>query len=459
MVRLSNAAFALAIFTILCASASNLEAKSKVKLKPLAITSANELIIKRNYKAAFAFVQTQANGGDAAAALRLAEFYRIGLGTTKNDVAAREWLQKSADAGNRKARALLQNLDQNPVAATVKKTAGDTTSAVALVDGIPDFSKLPKRREGQPDWLTLAAARKNPNVIAALSKSADLDKSNQAIFAAIKNGDINTSQQLLTGKAGTSTDLRGQTALMLAINSGNPELINVVLQSKLDIAAKSLNGKTAVDIAVQNCQPRILAKLIENGAPVGENESSFQPLIMVVQNCNNWPEFKPYFKAANFSVTDALGRTAAWYAAAKGDASLLAWLLESGADLGFADKEGFTPLHAAAANKQPFAIRYILSKSDGADRASARGTTPLMLAAAAGCRDCISPLIEKTSDINLKNNDGDTALIYAVRGRQSAVAAQLIEKGGNADARNGSGDNANKLAELIGLTILKGSTQ
>jgi ankyrin repeat protein len=82
-----------------------------------------------------------------------------------------------------------------------------------------------------------------------------------------------------------------------------------------------------------------------------------------------------------------------------------------------------------------------------------------MLAAASGCDECVSPLIEKSSDMNSKNMDGDNALIFAVRSRQGELAALLIEKGGNADARNGSGDNANKLAELIGLTILKGSTQ
>lgn len=459
MVRLNKAVLVLAVFTSLCASATNLEAKSKVKSKPVAIIGVNELIIKRNYKAAFALLQAQANGGSADAAVRLAEMYRIGLGTAKNDLAARDWLERAASAGSSKARALLQNLDQNQVAVTVKKTTGDKTSTVAIAGGSPDFSKLPKRPEGQPDWLTLAAARKSPNVITALAKSNDLDKPNQAILAAIKNGDINTSQQLLARKAASGTDSLGQTALMLAIKSGNAELINIVMQSKLDVGAKSLAGKTAVDIAAQNCQARILAKLVENGASVDEKETAFQPLILIMQNCTNWAEFKPFFKAANFNVSDVLGRTAAWYAAAKGDAPLLAWLVDSGADLGIADKEGFTPLHAAAANKQPFAVRFILSKSGSADKVSARGTSPLMLAAAVGCMECMSPLIEKSSDINVKNNDGDNALIYAVRARQGAVAAQLIEKGGNAEARNGSGDNANKLAELIGLTILKGSTQ
>jgi uncharacterized protein len=456
MVRLNHAVLAMAIFTSLSVTASNLEAKSKVKSKSVATIGANELIIKRNYKAAFALLLAQANRGNVDAELRVAGMYRVGLGTAKNDLIARNWLQKAERAGSAKARTLLQNLDQNQVAATFKKTAEGNS---AIAEGRADLTKLPKRPDDQSDWLTLAAARKNLDVVANLTKTNNPDRSSQALFAAIKNGDLNSSQQLISQGLSNNKNPSGQTALMLAVNSGNAELINILLQGKQDIAAKSLNGKTAIDIAAYNCQPRILARLIENGALVYEKQTTFQPLILIVQNCSNWPEFKAYFKAANFNVTDALGRTAAWYAAAKGDAPLLAWLADSGADLGVSDVEGFTPLHAAAAYKQAFALRYILSKSDNADKVSTRGTSPLMLAAAVGCNECVLPLIEKTTDINLKNNDGDNALIYAVRGRQSTLAAQLIEKGGNADARNGSGDNAIKLAELLGLAILKGSTQ
>jgi hypothetical protein len=58
----------------------------------------------------------------------------------ENDTAARDWLQRTAEAGNSKARALLLNFDQNPVAATVKKTADDKTVTVVFANGSPDFS-------------------------------------------------------------------------------------------------------------------------------------------------------------------------------------------------------------------------------------------------------------------------------------------------------------------------------
>jgi ankyrin repeat protein len=460
MARLNAATLKFAIFTSLCLYSPSLEAKSKAKPKAVTQVNFNSLIIKRNYKAAFAALQSQANRGDSSAAFRLAEMYRLGLGTSKDYNTARNWLVKAASAGNNKASALLQRLDQNQVAATIKKTTGGDTPSLALANVSADFSKLPRRPVGQPDWLTLAAARKNADVIAGFTKFDGTTKADFALLAAVKIGDLTTSKSLVAQKITGIADSRGQTPLMLAVGSGNAELTNIVLQGKkTDFTAKDLRGKTAVDIAAQNCQPAILAKLIENGASVEEKESPVQPLILITQNCKNWPEFKPFFKAANVNASDSLGRTAAWYAAAKGDASLLALLADSGADLALADKDGFTPLHAAAANKQPFSVRYILSKLDSADKFSARGTSPLMLAAASGCDECVSPLIEKSSDMNSKNMDGDNALIFAVRSRQGELAALLIEKGGNADARNGSGDNANKLAELIGLTILKGSTQ
>jgi ankyrin repeat protein len=457
MVLLSKTAFSFAILTSLVISGPAFSAKIKAVVK----AETNTLIIKRNYKAAVALLTTLAKNGDSKAQYRLAEFYRLGLGTAKDENAARLWLTSASKAGNAKASALLKRLDET-APPTVKKSATQGSGNSSVSSSGVDFSKLPNRQAGQPDWLTLAVARKNTGVVSDITSAKLImpkGNTNLALVIATKNGDIFIVQKLLVGNVTSDVDTRGQTPLMLAVASGNAELANALLQSKSSLLTKDHKGHSAAELAAANCQPAIFAKLIEAGAEADDKDSNQHPLILIAQNCSNWTDFKRFFSGANFNASDMLGRSAAWHAAAKGDESLLAWLADSGADLALPDKAGLSPLHIAAVNKQVFAVRYLLSKLDKADPVTERGTTPLMLAAFNGCVECISTLLEKSADLNLKNVDGDSSLMFAVRGQNSTLATQLIEKGANIGARNNSGETPSKLAEKFGLAILKGSSE
>jgi uncharacterized protein len=457
MVLLSKTAFSFAILTSLVISGPAFAAKVKTVVK----ADANTLIIKRNYKVAVEMLKTLAKSGDSNAQYRLAELYRLGLGTNRDENAARLWLTSASKAGNAKAALLLKRLN-NTAPPTIKKAAtGGSSNSPTSSTGV-DFTKLPNRLAGQPDWLTLAVARKNLAVVSNITSakfSSPKDNTNLALVTATKNADIATLQKLVSGNVASEADTRGQTPLMVAVASGNAELANTLLQSKASLLAKDSKGRSIVELAAADCQPAIFAKLIEAGAEADNKGGNQHPLILIVQNCSNWPDFKRFFSGINFNAMDSLGRGAAWYAAAKGDESLLAWLADSGADMAQADKAGLSPLHIAAMNKQIVVVRYLLSKLDKADPVSERGTTPLMLAAFNGCVECVSPLLEKSASLDLKNVDGDTSLMFAVRGQNSALATQLIEKGANIDARNNSSETPRKLAEKFGLAILKGSSE
>jgi len=458
MAQHSKTVLALLLVGSLSVVSPALAAKSKMKVKASPPISANTLIIKRNYEAAFALNLNEARRGDSDAQLSVAQLFRIGLGTKRDDAAALEWLTKSSISGNKNATLLLRRINETGVPLTLKKPSDGATSNNALALINPDASKLPQRSANQPDWLTLAVARRNSEVIDQLAPTP-IAQSGLALRTAVYNNDVPIAQKLLATAAPPEPDSRGQTALMQATAMGNAKMVNALLKGKFTINAKNNRGATAVDLAARNCQPALLSEFFVSGATVESKGDARSALIEVVKNCANWPEFKASFKGADFNVTDRLERSAAWYAAARGDALLLAWLAESGANLAGADKDGFTPLHAAAAAKQGFTVHYISSKLDSPELKSSRGTTPLMLAAWSGCEECIAPLLEKSSDVNFKNIDGDTALMFAVRAGRGSLATRLIEKGANADARNLSGDTANKLAENLGLIILKGSSQ
>jgi uncharacterized protein len=433
--------------------------KKKKSVAPAEIVQASapgvgSFIVKRNYKAAFAQLSAQANTGDVNAQYRLAVFYRLGLGTKQNGEAARHWLEQSAAAGNVKAATLLKQLDF-VVPATVKKSSDGAGPTALQMAGEISYGKLPARAAGQADWLTLAAARKNVAAITALSSVQSSSTGTTAALAtAVKLGDLPTISALVKGGAVPGADERGRSPLMIAVNSGNLELVQAVLHGKPDLLALDKSGNSAIDWAALSCRPDIMAKLSEAGAEIGGKGQKNHPLVLIAQNCGNWPDFKRFFAAPDMATVDQLGRNAAWYAAAKGDVSLLAWLSDSGVNLNLPDKSGLTPLHSAAVSKQSFAIRYIASKVDKTDQGSVNGTTPMMLAAYVGCVECLPPLLERGGDIDAKNLAGDTVLMFAVRGQQQQLVSLLLKQGANAAARNKGGDTPGKVAGRLGAIVM-----
>jgi ankyrin repeat protein len=448
MGRLNRTALAILISTVFLYPFGVQAAKQKHS-QP---TSAERLIIKRDYKAAFAAMMSRAKKGDSLAQFKVAEMYRLGLGIPKDETAARLWLGKASAAGSNRAAVLLRRLER-PILTTAKKLTNSNSANTSTSASVANFENLPKRPSNQPDWLTLAVARKDKAAIEGLTATLQkpvLANTNLALVTATKNADIATLKILVTAKIAKQNDTKSRSPLMLAVAMNNNEMIDVLLQNEPYVEDKNL-----LSLATKNCQPAIVSKL-----SAADAKTSTKPnLVLVAQYCSNWPDFKELLRDADINATDSHGRTAAWFAAAKGDTSLLAWLAKSGVDFSLADSDGLSPLHVAAVNKQAFSVRYILSVFDKADIGSLRGTTPLMLAAFVGCTDCIAPLLEKSAEIDQKNSDGDTSLVFAVRGQQMASAALLAKNGANLDARNEAGDTPSKLAERLGFPLLKGATE
>uniref|UniRef100_A0A7S1UHH1 Ankyrin repeat domain-containing protein n=2 Tax=Phaeomonas parva TaxID=124430 RepID=A0A7S1UHH1_9STRA len=112
---------------------------------------------------------------------------------------------------------------------------------------------------------------------------------------------------------------------------------------------------------------------------------------------------------------DADGRTPLMYAAAGGDAALVALLLERGAKVSATDSDNWTALHHAAAGGEAPALQELLelgaaSQLDVRDRA---GQTALHVAVYAEAPAAFRVLLAAGADADLRDDEGETALAYA----------------------------------------------
>ena len=130
------------------------------------------------------------------------------------------------------------------------------------------------------------------------------------------------------------------------------------------------------------------------------------------------------------------------YAAAQGDASRVALLLDMGADIAAKGDYGWMPLHRAAANNaEPAIAALLLDRGADIEAVADFGVTPLHAAAAGNAEPAVAALLlNQGADIEAKA-DGDVTPLHlaAQYNAEPAVHALLLDRGADISARTDNG--------------------
>ncbi len=114
------------------------------------------------------------------------------------------------------------------------------------------------------------------------------------------------------------------------------------------------------------------------------------------------------------------------------DTELLNLLIAAGADVNYADEDGWTPLYNAAWEGQTECVKLLLAAPDiDVNKATNNGWTPLYNAAWEGQTECVKLLLAAPPiDVNKANNDGTTPLNKAAwKGHSECVKLLLAAPG------------------------------
>lgn len=207
---------------------------------------------------------------------------------------------------------------------------------------------------------------------ATQAENDEMDKRNQALLAAVKQGDTETMQKLLADGADiNATDERGRTSAMIAVHTNQLAMFNL---------------------------------LVEHGANINiRDDHSDNPLL---------------------------------YAGAEGKLDFVRAAIAAGADTTITNRFGGTALIPAADRGHVEIVRELLTTSDvNIDHVNNLGWTALLEAVILGDggkkhQEIVRLLIEHGADVNLADHDGVTPLQHAKQRGYKEMIEMLTKAGG-----------------------------
>ena len=142
------------------------------------------------------------------------------------------------------------------------------------------------------------------------------------------------SALLAKGGNPDAKDAEGKTLLMLAANSGNPELVKTLAEHKADVNARAQNGATALLMAVANSKNVPVVKLLlEHKADANAKLPGGITALMTAVSAEGKPEIVKLLLAhgADVNARTEKGTTAYKVAVNSNRADLAKLLLKAGA--------------------------------------------------------------------------------------------------------------------------------
>ena len=210
-------------------------------------------------------------------------------------------------------------------------------------------------------WTPVSAAARNGHtecvqllIKAGADVNAYFDGTSTTLMAASENGSDQCIDMLL--KAGADVNevsSAGQTALINAASNGSEASIDLLVRAGADVNEVNNKGDTALIQAAHKGHDACVRLLIRSGADLNVTTSHDEGIMGEV--------YRKDFAKNVVSTTTPIGPTALFYAALKGHAKCVDFLLQAGADVNIIYGDGYTILFAAVEARRVSCLRLVLT--------------------------------------------------------------------------------------------------
>lgn len=433
-------------------------------------------------------------------------------------------LQKNADAKATNASGLSPlhlALEHNRMDIVQVMTNRGATIDVFAAASLGRLEQVTQMLQAQPDLMekTNAGGKTVLHWAAAAGQSAlvtnlldlkaqvdvkDLNKATPLDLAAM-NGHSNVVEQLLAASAKPSllfaaqgkdtglvtrlisaggdikeTNNYGETALHLAVKSGNAAMVQHLVTHGADVNARDSAGKTPLDRALRSRNTELSSALLKAGPKLTvEKKKPTAPTVLhTAISSHNLKVIPDLVKGgAELEARDAQDRTPLQLALENNSIEAMDILLKLGADIQATDSEGLSPLHLAVRycfdwdddetspgirEEQPIWVKwgnrtgkYLLFKKADINATNKLGQTPFHMVGLRGevgnrpspyVNALVTNLVAYGGDINRRDAAGMTPLHLAVHQQSYPLVQALVAHGADPNIKNSVGQTALHLA-------------
>ncbi len=256
-------------------------------------------------------------------------------------------------------------------------------------------------------------------------------------------------------ESGTHVDTKdgfGWTPSCWAVNTGQKEILEYLLNNGADVNAKRDYGSTLLFQASKGSFTTITEQLIAKGANVNvRNNGGRSPLHNAASGGRTGIVKLLLAKGANVNVRDKNGETPLLRPASKGHADIVKLLVAKGIDINAARNNGTYALGNAAIAGHEEIVKFLIDSGAEVDLNVNGNNTALANAAYKGHSSIVDLLIDNGAEVNMKaTQNGAAPLHYAAGQGHLKVARLLIDAGANVNATNNEGNTPLDLARKKG---------
>lgn len=210
----------------------------------------------------------------------------------------------------------------------------------------------------EQELFSAVIARDNPRIEYVLKRGAKIDARDQdgqtALMMAVKSGDLSIINGLLAYQANPNLqDHDGWTAAMYGVRSNEPKIFRLLGKFKADFNKVNKDGLTALALAVVENKANAAVAMLDNQAnpDTAMGEAKYNAMMLAVKKGNlSLVQTLLQYKA-NPNAKNAAGLTPLMIAAFDNQDMITTLLLKSGANPDLKDADGKTALTLATENQ------------------------------------------------------------------------------------------------------------
>lgn len=287
------------------------------------------------------------------------------------------------------------------------------------------------------------------------------------LIVKIKKNDIAGVRKLIDLGADINLPYYDKTPLGYAVQEGNVEIVNLLLEKGADPNTEFDNHSLLIfainqEIKTDKTQKfEITRLLVEKGkADLDISSSEGDTPLHIAAGYGNLKLVQSFVEhGADINAKDENDQTPLHKAAIGWNLDVVKFLVHHGANLNSKDDNGQTPLHITTKWNEIKTIQYLLKHGADINSKDNNGQTPLHLAMKWNEIETIEYLLKQGADINSKDDNGQSPLFEAIRWNSIETIQYLLKHGADRNLKNRWGhtplEHARKLLNQDAVKILE----